>query len=217
MEALSEWMLSWLWEGCRPSSPARWTVTVVLRGFERELAPDEHSLNLMEPSSESLGVPGRGIESSSISYRLLGVGFWTEEVGERGVLLESISSSSSIGITQNCVVVICDLRDKDNRTNSGTHGETVHWIQFYFPRMELIPQMPRLAARHLVLLTDGFATETFPQHPPPPLPRHHPLYPPGSGSAPQLHRTKTQDGWLVTWLYLVPSPLPNSGKLFTDC
>ena len=76
----------------------------------------------------SLGVPGRGIESSSTSYRLLGVGLRTEEVGGRGVLFESSSMvlfSSSIGITQNCVVVICDLQDKDNRTNSKTHGEMV--------------------------------------------------------------------------------------------
>ena len=101
----------------------------MLRGFE---LLDEHSLNLMDPSSMSLGVPGRGIESSSISYRVLGVGLRTKEVGGRGVLLESssmlLSSSSSIGITQNCVVVICDLQDKDHRTNSRTHGETVQWI-----------------------------------------------------------------------------------------
>ena len=69
--------------------------------------------------------------------------------------------------------------------------------------MELVAQMSRLAARHLVLLTDGFATETFLQRPPPPpaLPHHHPLYPPGSESGPQLHRTEPidpQDGWLVT-------------------
>ena len=79
----------------------------------------------------SLGVPGRGIESSSTSYRLLGVGLRTEEVGGRGVLFESSSMvlfSSSIGITQNCVVVICDLQDKDNRTNSKTHGEIVDTV-----------------------------------------------------------------------------------------
>ena len=86
MESLSESTLSRLLERCRLPSPARWTVTVVLRGFE---LPDEHSLNLMEPSSMSLGVPGRGIESSSISYRVLGVGLRTEEVGGRGVLFES--------------------------------------------------------------------------------------------------------------------------------
>jgi len=166
LDPLSKWMLSRLPKCCvLLSSTREMTAMVVFSGAELGLDTDGRSLNFMEASSMSLGVPGRGMESSSISYSL------TEDcllLGEVECTSIPCLSPSSIGMTQNWVVVICGLKDEQSKVSTNQRATYSCWTA-------------------KVVLTGGLVPKTSPSPLPPPRPRL-----PDHQSAPELHEQTTQ-------------------------
>lgn len=145
---------------------------VVFSGAELGLDTDGRSLNFMEASSMSLGVPGRGMESSSISYSL------TEDcllLGEVECTSIPCLSPSSIGMTQNWVVVICGLKDEQSKVSTNQRATYSCWTA-------------------KVVLTGGLVPKTSPSPLPPPRPRL-----PEHRSAPKLHEQTTQQNNTEIW------------------
>lgn len=168
LDPLSKWMLSRLPKCCvLLSSTREMTAMVVFSGAELGLDTDGRSLNFMEASSMSLGVPGRGMESSSISYSL------TEDrllLGEVECTSIPCLSPSSIGMTQNWVVVICGLKDEWSKVSTNQRATYSCWTA-------------------KLVLTGGLVPKTSPS--PSPLPPPRPRLP-DHRSAPELHEQTTQ-------------------------